>query len=481
MRLDIRWLFCLAAIGLLGFDAGAQAPQVDDAYISYRYARNLVLGHGLVFNVGEYVEGFTNLLWTLAIAAGLQAGFEAPLVGHALGLVSAVAVLVLTTLLAREGDGERRFAAVFAPIAVAMFPAFISWARSGMETPLFCAAVAACFVAQRKRRIELAFVACFVATLTRPEGVLLALSIAAVEVMPRFGGIRRPWLRGVALYAVLLAALTAFRLVYYGDFVPNTFYAKAGGIPILTGVKYALGFLMSGAGLVLIASARTLALKETYAVSIWLWLGLTFTYVISIGGDFFGLYRFLLPTYAPIVALAARAVARSPRPAVAAFIASAFAAGVLWSAVGSSDRQRAREIVSFSRLLEQRHIRQIERVEEITPWATSIAAGAIGVYGYHTDAEIIDYLGLTDRHIARSALVQSATSHIPGHRRADFAYVLSREPDLIFISKVEDRPPNPDNPGSDHLANHPEFARNYRYDARIPAYVRQQTGGIDGG
>ena len=41
----------------------------DDAYISFRYARNLIEGHGLVFNPGERVEGYSNLLRVLDLAA----------------------------------------------------------------------------------------------------------------------------------------------------------------------------------------------------------------------------------------------------------------------------------------------------------------------------------------------------------------------------------------------------------------------------
>src|SRR5690606_38133881 len=44
----------------------------DDAFISFRYAQNLVEGHGLVYNPGERVEGYTNFLWTV-LAAGVIA------------------------------------------------------------------------------------------------------------------------------------------------------------------------------------------------------------------------------------------------------------------------------------------------------------------------------------------------------------------------------------------------------------------------
>ena len=59
----------------------------DDAFISFRYAENLSEGKGLVFNEGERVEGYSNFLWTLWIAAGLSLGFEAGSWANIWGLV----------------------------------------------------------------------------------------------------------------------------------------------------------------------------------------------------------------------------------------------------------------------------------------------------------------------------------------------------------------------------------------------------------
>ena len=60
---------CAAAIGALGIVFAVVNRFVqDDAYISFRYARNLADGLGLVWNAGERVEGYTNFLWTLMLA-----------------------------------------------------------------------------------------------------------------------------------------------------------------------------------------------------------------------------------------------------------------------------------------------------------------------------------------------------------------------------------------------------------------------------
>lgn len=63
------WSLLLAASGAFLLEAWEPTPQLDDAFIPFRYARNLAEGYGLVYNPGEFVEGFTNLLWTLLVAA----------------------------------------------------------------------------------------------------------------------------------------------------------------------------------------------------------------------------------------------------------------------------------------------------------------------------------------------------------------------------------------------------------------------------
>ena len=60
---------CLPWLVLLGWLAAVAWFLCDDAFISFRYVRNLLEGHGLVFNPGEYVEGYTNFLWVLELAA----------------------------------------------------------------------------------------------------------------------------------------------------------------------------------------------------------------------------------------------------------------------------------------------------------------------------------------------------------------------------------------------------------------------------
>src|SRR5581483_11465766 len=101
-----RWLaFGAIAVGLvlnaLWFFNAIGGEPVDDAYISYVYARNALLGHGLTFNPSERVEGFTNFLWTAMMPPVVASGLDVGRVSSALGVGFAIGVLFLVVRLPR--------------------------------------------------------------------------------------------------------------------------------------------------------------------------------------------------------------------------------------------------------------------------------------------------------------------------------------------------------------------------------------------
>ena len=109
----------------------------DDAYVSFRYARNLVRGDGLTYNAGEKVEGYSNFLWTVLAAAPLAAGADDPLpFMHAVSaaLWWATYALLLAICIALWGEGL--WVAPLALLPVALQWSFNMWCFSGMETPL---------------------------------------------------------------------------------------------------------------------------------------------------------------------------------------------------------------------------------------------------------------------------------------------------------------------------------------------------------
>ena len=302
LRLALPWVLLLASLALFTWEMRTVPPQADDAFISYRYARNLVQGHGLVYNPGERVEGYTNLLWTLLLSAGLASGLRAQDTAHLLSLASGLGALFFAFAYARAILPRALvWLAGFAPLLLLLSPSFAVWSCSGLETPLFTATLTAALAAEARRSSGWMTAALAVAALTRPEGALAAAVLYALHLYRQR---QRPLaaLRPVLLFSSLLVALTLFRLIYYDAWLPNTYYAKAGGLPLQSGPLYLLGWLLSGPA-ILAVMATPAARRNSLAHS-----GATLTlafciYAVCIGGDVFNQWRFLLPVLPALIGL----------------------------------------------------------------------------------------------------------------------------------------------------------------------------------
>src|SRR5512147_2781464 len=110
----------------------------DDAYISFRYARNLALSGELVYNLGERVEGYTNFLWTVILALGIKLGLGPVALSRFLGVALAVATLAVVVRMSLRLAGEERSRwHLVAPLLLAATGAYACWASGGLETQLF--------------------------------------------------------------------------------------------------------------------------------------------------------------------------------------------------------------------------------------------------------------------------------------------------------------------------------------------------------
>src|SRR5688572_26967624 len=125
-----------ALYGYAHEDLSGHAAGSDDAYISYRYARNLAAGSGLTFNPGERVEGYSNLLYVLVLAPVFLFARDAAVlpIAVALNCLCAMAALVLFHRRLEARHGAR--AAAWGALVFTAWPALWLWNASGMETSL---------------------------------------------------------------------------------------------------------------------------------------------------------------------------------------------------------------------------------------------------------------------------------------------------------------------------------------------------------
>src|SRR5512147_1338293 len=106
---------------------------LDDAYITFRYARHLAEGYGLgAWNhTGEHVEGYSSLLWTLLLAGAVRLGADVRIASKVFG--TAAALTVIAVLFRRGDDRPAALTAVF----LALYLPFTLYAASGMEAVAF--------------------------------------------------------------------------------------------------------------------------------------------------------------------------------------------------------------------------------------------------------------------------------------------------------------------------------------------------------
>ncbi len=311
---------------LLAWAAAESWFLCDDAFVSFRYARNLLEGHGLVFNVGERVEGYTNFLWTLELAAlwgvfGLRPEHAAPWLSAACTAATAAAMLWWIARLPELK--QRKLTAWMALGLLCSSATFAVWTSGGgLETrqfTLFVVLAAVCLSLYRssRRGLTAASLSLAAAALTRPEGLLIAACCFAWFIAQRMadaGKLRLDWpglLRLALPFAVLVGAHFLFRYGYYGEWLPNTYYAKH------IRPWYEMGFIylwMAAleTGLYLLLPLAWAGMRARwresrdgiYALPLLL-VGAHMAYVARIGGDHFA-YRpldFYWPLLAPAAAV----------------------------------------------------------------------------------------------------------------------------------------------------------------------------------
>ena len=311
-------------LALLGWLAAVSWFLTDDAFISFRYVRNLLEGHGLVFNVGERVEGYSNFLWVLELAAfwgilGIKPEHAAPWLSviYTAGTIAALLWWAWRTPSLR-GRGLTAWMALGLVCSSATFAVWTS--GGGLETrqfTFFVVVAVVCLALYRGSQWGLltASLSLAAAALTRPEGPLIAALCCgwfAVQRMVDAGRLRLDWRELaflIAPFAILVVAHFLFRYAYYGEWLPNTYYAKHVRPWYESGFRYLWAAVLE-TGLYLLLPLAVVALRERWreyrdgtCALILLIIVVHIAYVMRIGGDHFE-YR-PLDFYWPLLALPA--------------------------------------------------------------------------------------------------------------------------------------------------------------------------------
>jgi len=455
----------------------------DDAYITFRYSRSLAEGLGPYYNLDQHVEGYSSPTMMLLIAAVIRlAGVAAaPVAAKTVGVVSGALCILLVfwfTRILGRWLGLNQSAALWglgAAALVAINPGFALNATSGLETGLFALLlILGCllsYLETHRRKWHGSGLVFALAILTRPEGVvlfgLLWLTQAGILQAARLrpDPLDSPLISSAARRHLIINALTVASVVaihlalrhilYDGEWLPNTYYAKLGGfLHYQVGSYIADGVLPAILGpLGLVAALVGLALYRRD-----LWRLLPLIAVASVGcllplwtgKDWMPGYRLVMP-HLPLVACLVllgwaslvSKLARRQWWTRAAAIAVALTALALLQ--NGSRAQWHRYVDIRATGFKTGHLALVDWLNRRTSTEGGpVALMDIGLIGYYCpDRCIIDITGLTDRVIAKSEGGFLAKKYDP-------EYVLAQHPEFIVLTLTESQSPEnaPSSPAS---------------------------------
>ena len=448
----------------------------DDAYITARYADNLVHGHGPVFNVGERVQGFTHPLWFLLFSGGLFILGEPIVVAVGLGgLLNVATFVVLGRALLRSNDAPAVavvFLALFAMLHLS--ESWRSFQTSGLENSLtnFLLALVAVEVVHRETSglsiFKLSLYSSLL-VLTRPD---LLLIVAPLDCLLVFLAWKQNQWRELAAGFSPVAVWLVFAQLFYGTAIPNTVTDKVGIYSTSEGFEQGIRYLKDFAyyepatvfACVAMVAFVILTRPAIQVSLILVGLALYLVALTFVGGDFMR-GRMFTPVVFAIAALAVLHAARSfrfgPRldgtatfafSLVVVFVGltlltpaqdAAIKDGIVNERLYYKDQSFRHYLRTGSAVQMHSGIAIVEDLRRLSDACGPLTVGSaqIGSFGYLLGPrfDVIDYLGLTDRYIADLPKSSFVGPQRPGHptRWIPLSYLAGRG-DITLFSNWRD-------------------------------------------
>lgn len=454
-RMTLLGVFLLAVLMCVLLKRGT----IDDLYITFTYARHFAEGHGFsVWNIGEPpVEGSTSTTWMVFLAGGILLGISPFWSSFLLSTLSFGALVLLFFVAARRQTQapESRYLGLSPRVwqtagwLVLTYVPMAWYAASGMESTFFALLLGAMLLspALLPAGAMQMVLQCFLAAmlvLTRPEGLLLA------PLLSGYLWWSTPQRKAVHLAPLVVALatsalLTLFRLHYFGDPFPNTYYAKAQGDLLhhlywgWRNLSRFVAYTAPAWGILL--WGMFIAWRRRWLTSLELFLGgvviVYFAYTMKSGGDpesAFPLWRHFVHIGPLWLLLAACAIERLGQARgsrmwwMLAFVlltqSTLSVKYVKSKLIGLPDYAQTDADTEFFN-----YIRQVADSRSV------VAAGYAGHWGWLFPGKMIDVWGLNNRHIAHHGQYQRFGEL---DSRSDMAWVVEQRPDLINLEMHAD-------------------------------------------
>ncbi|MFZ1322524.1 MAG: hypothetical protein WAT71_13290 [Ignavibacteria bacterium] len=417
---------------------------IDDLYIYFRYVNNFTNGEGIVFNKDVPVEGFSSFSWFMILSFFNVIGLPLEMSAKISGLIFVFVSLICLFRICNETG----LSDLFLPAVCLMLfnLPFILWAVSGFELMMFIFILLLCFLmvirlnSDSRYNFLLTFLI-FLLSVSRPEGVIF--SVAFIIYIYIFSGSKALSIKHTAGYMILFSSFLVFRIIYFGEFLPNTYFAKIGHDIVgyyefrtyKNGIFYILYFLKSNPQFVLFIFLLPIVFKRIKTNKVFLMtftiIALQFFFIIFSGGDWMVQYRFAvvsIPFLSIGIIIMVNELSLSgmiSNSMIKVLIILIFTVSAL--SISSADRTIInKEIVLWNNLKTES-----AKIKNDIPPGSIVANGSSGIIPFYLDdVTFIDIVGLTDKYIAKEGF-----RHGTWFERSLPEYVYSLDPEWLIMWK----------------------------------------------
>lgn len=452
-RLSLVVLFVVAA-----WFAWAHYFIQDDAYISFRYARNFAEGNGLVWFPALREFGYTNFLFTFGIGLLMWGGVSPETAAALISVPAFFAVIGLTAAIAQQLTG-RWLVGWLAGLVLATHYTVSSYATGGMETGLQTALILWTFYLalrfEQERQLTLAVwtgISATLALLCRLDSALLLVYayLYCVACHLRWRG---SWAAMAVMKIIPFIAVVGWLTacwMYYGTALPNTFYAKlgVGGEYVPEGWRYLVDYVLAQCCLpvvlliaALIAGIALWWQKTPSAAMAFYMLGacaLWLLYILYMGGDFME-FRMFVPML-PLFYIACFTLIAQALPRYAMIVLSTITLLNIAANIHHANTFKDTELIdsigrldSLVRTSQNNWSMTGQSLHDLFYTGTTddvlIAVHPAGAIPYFSGLPTVDIYGLNDRWVAQHG---TPGRRIAGHRRkAPYSYLVERGVNII--------------------------------------------------
>lgn len=473
----IVWgIFFIMNSSFIGIDGKRYYSLFDDAMISMRYAWNFSHGMDLVWNTGERIQGYTNLLMTLLMSFSTlifdksDAVFFVQVVGVAVMILTAhVSMKIADLVTYNKGYQRQNFVRLLAFIGTFSYYPLTYWTLMGMETGLLTLMLAlGIFFALKFKRDMKPYALYFVsvslglAFMTRNDSLIYAVFIWLYIFVGIFSKQQNHtslfrYLLAIGIYVFFIFGQLGFQYLYYDSLMPNTYTLKLTGMPIIeriiNGIGFIQPFLNNTVDIILILLFVDLFFgfqkKKLLFLSIFL---AAISYQVYIGGDPWHYWRIMAPAM-PLVILSVINIADDfihillpiqsfgayfnrnpilPKKHVSTMLISLLFVIMLLPLNWPYLLQITLLQKPFDAESNQLEVNTAIVLNQLLTTDGSVGVFRAGVIPYYTDLKAIDFLGKSDKYIAQlppdmsGNIAWSGMTSVPGHNKYDLNYSIKK-------------------------------------------------------